>query len=452
MEYRTEDLCLTLSGQKILNDISLDFKTGQIHAVIGSNGAGKSSLMKVLSGHYPYQTGKLFKDNKHVKDFSHDIAYVAQEVDEVLFNDLTVYDNLIVHDLKSGFVYRRRRYDELKKWIEQWQLDLSLDQLVRSLTLSQKQIIVILRAILQNKKLIVLDEPTASLSQKEVSELFRELERLKEETAIIFISHHIHELLAVADEVIVLRNGEVYDRRPVDDWTEKTLAASITDQAALSKRLPVQKGEEILSIKGISEEMLTDISLDIYSGEVVGIAGLVGAGKSELADYLFRQTKGLAAYVPEERQKHGLVMDHSINDNVHFASAPFIYKNEKDVTHTLAEAVTLKFGRVTDTVQTLSGGNQQKVVLMRGLKKQAQLFICDEPMTGIDVGAKQDIFRNLEALKHEGKGVIYLSSDFRELLTIADRIYVMNKGRIVAERPSAEWTEQELLYIASGGQ
>lgn len=452
MEYRTEDISLKLAGQQILTQVSLVFRTGRIHAVIGSNGAGKSSLMKVLSGHYPYQTGQLYKDNQPVKDYSHDIAYVAQEVDEVLFNDLTVYDNLVVHDLKSGFVYRRTRYMELQKLIDQWQLDLSLDQLVSSLTLSQKQIIVILRAILQNKKLIVLDEPTASLSQKEVSALFRELERLKEETAIIFISHHIHELLAVADEISVLRNGEVYDSRPVGDWTEKTLVASITDRVVATKQRPAQRGEAILSISSVNEAVLTDVSLTIYSGEVVGIAGLVGAGKSELADYLFRQTKGQAAYVPEERQKHGLVMNHSINDNVHFASAPFIYNNEKDVTQTLAEAVALKFGRVTDTVQTLSGGNQQKVVLMRGLKKQSALFICDEPMTGIDVGAKQDILHNLEMLKQEGKGIVYLSSDFRELLTIADRIYVMNKGRIVAERSAADWNEQELLYLASGGQ
>ena len=451
--FEVKDVSLSFNKVSILEHINIQFEQGKIHAIIGGNGAGKSSLMKVLDGQYDYQTGKLYRDGVEVKDFHQDIAFVTQEVDEALFQDLTVYDNLTRYDMTKGFFYRKKRKEEIQALLNHWQVEVDVDALVSTLSLSKKQLLLIILAILQNKQLLILDEPTASLSHFEVSRFFKELNQLKQHISIVFISHRIQELLQISDEITVLSKGSIVSSKPTSQWDFEQLSELITEGIAhIHENASFKTNEKAIDIY-VSKNHLKDIHITANKGEIVGIAGLVGSGKTTIADYIFNHFKGTPAYVPEERHKHGLVLDHDINDNVQWINPSFFTNKKKEALHTknLSTQVALKYRDIHQQVQTLSGGNQQKVVILRGLNKNANIFIFDEPTIGIDIGAKRDVFKLIHGLAKEGKTVLYLSSDFTEIKQITDKVYVLNKGQVVNVHETNLVSESTLLYEASGG-
>lgn len=454
MRYVLSNLNLTINQHHILKDISIQFEQGKIHAIIGGNGAGKSSLMKVLNGTYGYQSGKMTKNNQLVTNFADDIAYVAQEVDEVLFQNLTVYDNLTYKNRAKGFFYKQQQKNILQEYIDKFGLSFSLSTYVRDLSVSEKQLLVIIRAILENKHLLILDEPTASLSQREVDILFKEVALLKQDMAIIFISHRIPELLQIADDISVMKEGTLTSSSPALSYNAENLYQAIAGSPSVHTKVNHRTTEEVFSFQHINTEKLKDVSVNGFRGEVIGIAGLVGAGKTELCDYLYHHLSGKSiSYCPEERQKHGLVMQHSIQDNICFNSKHFFTRSKQETTNALpfVQDIGLKYKSFHQPVQSLSGGNQQKVVLLRGLYQQSDIFILDEPTAGIDVGAKKDLFNLINQLAENGKTIIYASSDFSELVSITDRIYTLNKGQIVDEQLTIHVTESDLLHLATGG-
>ncbi|MGK0554752.1 sugar ABC transporter ATP-binding protein [Macrococcus capreoli] len=454
MHFEVANLDLTINTHHILKNVSIHFDQGKIHALIGGNGAGKSSLMKVLNGSYAYQKGTLSINDKSVTNFSDEIAYVAQEVDEVLFQSLTVYDNLTYKDRTKGFLYKQQRKQVLKDYINKFGLSFSLDTFVRDLSVSEKQLLVIVRAILENKRLLILDEPTASLSQREVDILFKELALLKENMAIIFISHRIPELLQIADDISVLKDGAISHSSPTNLYDAETLYQSIAGTSIVHTKKNHSSANKAFSFQNIKTDRLHNIDIHGFKGEVIGIAGLVGAGKTELCECLYHNlSHEKISYCPEERQKHGLVMPHSIRNNICFKSNHFFThnKNEESLTLPLTNNIGLKYKSLNQPVQSLSGGNQQKVVLLRGLYQQSNIFILDEPTVGIDVGAKQDLFKIINQLAANGKTIIYASSDFNELMHVTDRIYTLYKGHIVDEQLTINTSESDLLHKTTGG-
>lgn len=451
MSYDIEQVSLRLNNKVILDHVNLSFHIGEVHAIIGGNGAGKSSLMKVLNGQYPYQQGRLIKDGTAVSSFRDDVTFVAQEVDEVLFNDLTVYDNLTINERKQGLFYRQQQYQLLKDQLEKWGIAVDLNAYVRELSLSQKQMIVIIRALQENKHILIFDEPTASLSAAEVQKLFEEIRLIKHEMAIIFISHRIPELLEIADKITVMENGKIAATKSKGEWTSSMLYQYITSKESYRQTARTARQERSFDLH-ITTSALHDIHIEAYRGEVIGICGLVGAGKTELAEYLFEHLPH-CSYIPEERQKHGLVMNHSIVDNVSYAGGRLFSKkkDELEATRRLGEQLSLKYGHLTDAVSTLSGGNQQKVVIMKGLKADADIFLFDEPTIGIDIGAKQDVFHVIESLRQSGKTILYFSSDCSEIKQLTDKVYVLHKGHVADVVSTNEVSEQQLLVLASGG-
>lgn len=454
MRFEVSNLNLTINDHHILKDLSIHFEQGKIHAIIGGNGAGKSSLMKVLNGTYPYQKGTLYKDGQKVSSFADDIAYVAQEVDDVLFQSLTVYDNLTIKDRTKGFFYKQQQKQKLQNYIDKFGLSFSLNTHVRDLTVSEKQLLVIIRAILEDKHLLILDEPTASLSQREVNILFNELNLLKKEMAIIFISHRIPELLNISDDIAILKDGECIASKQSDAYDAEALYEAIAGDILTHHKTNYTTKEQLFSFQHIQTDKLQDINIHGFKGEVIGIAGLVGAGKTELCIWLYHHlSHEKISYCPEERQKHGLIMSHSIKDNICFNNKQFFthHQNEENNILPFANDIGLKYKSFAQQVHALSGGNQQKVVLLRGLYQQSNIFILDEPTVGIDVGAKQDLFKVINQLTASGKTVIYASSDFSELINITDRIYTLHKGQVVDEQLTQNTSETDLLHKATGG-
>jgi len=452
MTFSIHDINLIIDKQHILNSINMTFKTGEVHAVIGGNGAGKSSLMKVLYGAYKANSGT-FKFNDHItKNFKDYIAFVNQEVDDALYPELSVYDNIYTHEIKQNFFYKQRNIGQLNALLKSWNLKLDPNALIKDLPISKKQMLIIIRALIQKKQLIILDEPTASLSETEVRQLFKEISNIKHDVSIIFISHRIDELMEISDHISVLKNGQLTYSKPTHLWSKDAIVQAITNSVSETiNKAPHVRDELRFELNNVHHEILQDISLKACYGEIVGIAGLVGAGKTELANYLFR-TLNDVAYVPEERQKNALILDASIRDNICLNNEFIVNASlEKQSLKMLAPHVNLKYASSEQSVSTLSGGNQQKVVFLRGLYQEAEIYILDEPTVGIDIGAKHDLFKQIIHLAEKGKTIIYLSSDFHEIIQISDTIHVLRKGRIINSNKNTNITEQVLLKLASGG-
>lgn len=452
MTFSIQDIHLNIQEQAILKSVSLKFNIGEIHAVVGGNGAGKSSLMKVLYGSYKATSGTFMHNGDPKLNFKEDIAFVNQEVDDSLYPDLSVYDNIYAQHISRGFIYNQENKLQLEQILQSWQLPIKSDTLIKSLSISMKQMVVIIRALIQNKQLIIFDEPTASLSNNEVRLLFSEIQKIKKEVAIIFISHRIDELLTISDRISVLHDGMLIHSKPIDDWTKSTIIKAITNMDHESYTKHTYKTDRIrFEMNNISKGILNNINIKAHYGEIIGISGLVGSGKTELAEYLYKHCKK-AAYIPEERQQDALVLDTSIRDNICLNDKFLLNKSQEvDAVTSIAQPINLKYRTTEQLVDDLSGGNQQKIVFLRGIYQQADIYILDEPTVGIDIGAKKDLFTQISELAKKGKTIIYFSSDFHEINMISDTIYTLYKGRIIDSRINNNITEEQLLELAVGG-
>ncbi|WP_068792453.1 sugar ABC transporter ATP-binding protein [Brevibacillus laterosporus] len=479
-----------------LRGVDFTVRPGEVHALLGANGAGKSTLMKIMTGAYALDAGQIFIDGKEVSltepqdAKAHGIQCVYQEVDTALIGYGSVAENILLEGFvergRSPFINWRSLEETAAKALKRLGLDIPVQKKVEELTLSEKQLVLLAKAIAQKAKIIILDEPTAPLSQAETVQLFQIIKQLREQgIGIVFISHRMPEVFEISDRITVLRDGELVLCKHAKETNPHEVITSMLGKA-LSQEYPkgqVKIGERLLTCKNVvAGSQVRNLSFTVHEGEIVGIAGLVGAGKSELARVLFgadpltsgevyKRGKKLKctspkvavdegiALIPEERRREGIMAEESVAVNLtmttlhnysRFGFLRSLLVNE--AVKGLIQALQIKVANPQLPIGSLSGGNQQKVVIGKWLATEADIFILDEPTKGVDVGAKSEIYRIIGNLAKNGKGIVYLSCEFEELVGIADRILVMYDGSFVKELSRSQATVETIMYYASGGQ
>ena len=494
----TKKVSIEFPGVKALSDCDFEISTGVIHAVMGANGAGKSTLMKVLAGSNPGYTGDVLYNGQPVEVRTPmaakklGIQIVYQEVDMALIPTLTVAENVMFNDTVMNMKGKlMMNYGKLRKQAKEVlaRLNVNIDvtRLCGSLSLAQKQMVLIARAIQNECNFLILDEPTAPLSDTETDELFKVVRHLREtqNIAIIFITHRIQEVLRICDSYTVMRNGEIVDTTPI---TSATTTKEIVDKMlgrSFEENFPKEVcdiGEKAFVVEHLTERegRVKDVSLYVRKGEIVGLAGLVGGGKTELCKTLFGAyrtssgtitlngkelklkkpadaVKNRIALVPEERRKEGVLVAETVTFNLaaaclsRFCKLSFV--NDRAAAKNADRFVSelgVKTPSIRQRVAFLSGGNQQKVAVGKWLAADCDVYIFDEPTKGVDVGAKQEIFRLINEIAKQGNCVIYATCENSELLSITDRMYVMFDGRIMAELETAKTSEEEIMHYSTG--
>ena len=495
---KTKNVSISFPGVKALDSVDFEVSTGEIRAVVGANGAGKSTLMKVLAGANPGYTGEVLLDDQVVelrtpidaKKLGVQIVY--QEVDTSLVPTLSVAENIMINEMVMsggvGLNWKKTR-EEAKKALSRLNIkDIDVNTLVQNLSLAQKQMVLIARAIRMECNFLILDEPTAPLSASETKELFEVVRLLRdtENLAVIFISHRLNEILEICEKYTVMRNGQLVDNTPI---TKETSTKEIVEKMlgrSFEESFPKETceiGEEVFRVENLSgaDGKVDNVSFHVRAGEIVGIAGLVGAGKSELCKTIFgayKKTGGKVilngkelkikvpadavkngiAFVPEERRKEGVLVEENVALNLsaaaldQFCTASFVNTQKvNENAEKYVKSLGIKTPSIKQLVKNLSGGNQQKVAVGKWLTADGELYMFDEPTKGVDVGAKQDIFHLINNIAKKGKGVIYATCEDSELLSLTDRIYVMYSGKIMAELETAKTSDDEIMYYAVGG-
>jgi simple sugar transport system ATP-binding protein len=488
-------ISIEFPGVKALNQVDFIAETGKVHALIGANGAGKSTLMKVLSGAYSHYSGQIALDGKllpirtpkDAQDFG--IQTVYQEVDTALVSYLTVGENIMLGKTvreNRQFIDWRGLHKEASIVLKKLNIQLSSKKLVSELTLAEKQMVLIAKSIATDCRFLILDEPTAPLSQTETKELFRIIADLKNQNVgIIFISHRLPEIFQLCEEITVMRNGKLVSK----EMTSATTQNRVVEQM-LGKKLeeqfpeqPAMHGQTVLEVSNLSDSTkLNNLSIKVSEGEIIGIAGLIGAGKTELCKTLFGLSdvtsgdifikgkkvqlkspheavkKGIAL-VPEERRKEGILVAETVTTNLTAASLDtftsfFSFLDRKKERRQAVELITslgIKTPSPDAIAQHLSGGNQQKIAIGKWLITDADVYIFDEPTKGVDVGAKKDIYGLIAGLARRGKAVLYASSETSEIMGITSRVYVLYDGKVSQELITSETDEEEILYYSAGG-
>jgi len=476
---------------RALHDGDLSIRAGEVRALMGENGAGKSTLVKVLGGVVRRDDGEMLVDGAAV-DFGspHDardagIAVIYQE--PTLFPDLSVEENVVMGYHPLGSLRRINRgavRRTVKGLMERLGVGLDPERPVRGLSIADQQIVEIAKALSFEARVLIMDEPTAALSGPEVERLFTVVRALREEgAAILFISHRLDEVFSICDTATVMRDGAVVHDAPIADMTPDQMVRRMVGRelTALYPKQDTQVGDTVLSVHRLTREgVFSDVSFDVRAGEVVALAGLVGAGRSEVARAIFgvdrpdaghvevdgeRLAPGrpLAAmragigFVPEDRRQQGLVMDLSIARNATMTRTGKLARfglirraAENELAREWAARLQLRFHRLDDPAGFLSGGNQQKVVLAKWLATEPRLLIVDEPTRGIDVGTKAEVHRLIGELAGSGVGVLMISSELPEVLGVADRVLVMHEGRLVEEIARADADEERVIRAATG--
>jgi ABC-type sugar transport system ATPase subunit len=485
------DIGKSFGGVRALDGISLRIEKGSIHALVGENGAGKSTLGKILAGVIAPDRGQLLIGGEPVAFRSpreaivRGIVLIAQELS--IAPALSVAENVFLgtEPRRAGFVARRalrRRYDELAAAAG---FELSGDLPGRGLRTADQQKVEILRALCRDARLIVMDEPTAALPRPDADRLYQVVRRLAAGgTTIVLVSHFLREVAELADEVTILRDGHLVRTAPAADETEETMLSSMLGRSlgtAFPARRPVPvQAPIVLQARGLSAPGVHDVSLDVRAGEILGLAGLVGSGRTELARALYRAQRVTAgtvsvagapltgqgpwaalraglAMIPESRKEQGLMLGRPIAENVSLASLTRLSDLGMVRRRAERQAVASVLGQVgvmvpaqAAPVSTLSGGNQQKLLFARILLRGPRVLVADEPTRGVDVGAKRAIYELLTSLAADGLGVLLISSDAEEILGLAHRVLVMRAGRIAAELRGEAMTEAAILTAAFG--
>ncbi|MBB2915407.1 rhamnose transport system ATP-binding protein [Streptosporangium becharense] len=474
-----------------LRGVSLHLYAGEAHALAGENGAGKSTLVKTLAGVHRPDTGQVLLDGQPVEFNSPadaqqaGVAVIYQE--PTMFPDLSVAENIFIGrqpKLALGRIDRKTMHERAAELFKRLGVALDPEQPARGLSIADQQLVEIAKALSRDARVLIMDEPTAALSGNEVARLFNVVKALREQgCALLFISHRLDEIFELCQRVTTLRDGAWIASEPVRGLTHDDLIRRMVgrDLDNLYPKQETQVGEVALKVARLTREgVFTDVSFEVRRGEIVALAGLVGAGRSEVARAIFgvdrwdagsvevngrrlpvasptaAMSAGLAL-VPEDRRQQGLVMDHSIERNIGITGlkalrrGPVISRTaERDRARDWAVRLQLKFNRLSDAVNVLSGGNQQKVVLGKWLSTEPDVLIIDEPTRGIDVGTKAEVHRLLSQLAADGLAVLMISSDLPEVLGMADRVLVMQEGRIVAEIPRERATEESVMTAATG--
>jgi rhamnose transport system ATP-binding protein len=480
----------SFSGVEVLHEVSFSLRPGEVHALLGENGAGKSTLVKVITGVYHPDNGEINLNGAHVhfgdtrESRQAGIAAIYQELS--LFPDLGVAENIFVGRQPvtlGGRVDWRKLYSEAGKLLESLGVHLDLKQKARSLSIAQQQMVEIARAFSIHARILIMDEPTSSLTLNEVADLFRLVRRLRADgTAIIFISHRLEELFEIADRVTVLRDGSYVDTQLMKDVTRDDLIRMMVGRTItnLYPKQNVQAGDVVLKVEQLTRVgVFRDVSFELRRGEILGMAGLVGAGRTNVARAIFGvepstggriQIEGRdvvitspqqaiklgLAYVPEDRQLHGLIPAMHITSNI---SLPMLQeyarrgwlqdKAERKAAHDAACQMEVRANNIWQQARELSGGNQQKVVLAKWLSTNPRILILDEPTRGIDVGTKAAVHALMSKLAAEGMAILMISSELPEILGMSDRVLVMREGLVTGHFTRAEATQEKIITAAT---
>lgn len=473
---------------QVLNGVNFDIRAGEVHALMGENGAGKSTLMKILTGIYRNDSGTLEIDGRPVEVKSPadaqklGIAMIHQELN--LLPEMTVAENFFLGRewVKGGMLQKNAMRDAANEHLQALQANFTADDYVKDLSVGQQQLVEIARALSSDAKVMIMDEPTAALTEPEIQRLFVLVRKLAEKgVGLVYVSHRMEEIFQICQRITVLRDGVSVGTENVADIQFNDVVRMMVGRE-LTERFPkrdVTPGEVKLSVNGLSDgNKIRDVSFHVRSGEVLAFAGLIGAGRTEIANALFGlapkssgevRLNGRAlnirspsdaiaakiAYVTEDRKAKGLILDMSVRHNstlVHLPSKSGVIREaaEKSYVRSAVDKLKIKVADTEDAVRRLSGGNQQKVVLAKWLKEMPEVLILDEPTRGVDVGGKAEIYRIINELAGEGVAIIMISSELPEVLGVSDRVAVMCEGALMGILDTAEATQEKIMALASG--
>lgn len=472
-----------------LNDVSFSVRAGEVHCLVGENGAGKSTLIKILAGAYSIDGGELRIDGKPVRietpaqAAAYGISVVYQDVTNV--DKLSIADNIVLgaENSRFGFNQKKKNIEFVRPFLSQVGLEIEPTALMESLSIAQKQMVMIAKALSKNARVIVLDEPTAMLNEQEVHTLFQIIGSLRERgITVVYISHRMEEIYRIGDRVTVLKDGSYVGTWVLSEINTQQLIVKMVGRELHdvypSKQRPV--GKELLRVEDLTTEKIKGVSFSLREGEVVGLAGLVGSGRTEVLRAIFAADKLRSGQVilegkqlsmgapidairngigllPEERKRQGIVNCLSVKDNITLiysqltAKFGFLKKAGDDaIVRRYIDTLHIKTPSAMQAVGNLSGGNQQKVVVSKWLSISPRILLLDEPTQGIDVGAKADIYQLIDRLAREGMGVIVVSSDLIEIINLSNRIVVMRDGQAIKTLESDELTEENVMLYAMG--
>ena len=478
-------------GVRALHEVGFSVDRGEVVALLGENGAGKSTLMKILAGVQPADRGEISIDGKMVKvssveeGLAQGIALIHQELN--LATNLSVGANIFLgrEPKKRGLIDEKTIAAESRKYLDKVGLDVPPETLVGDLTIGKQQLVEIAKALSTDARILIMDEPTSSLSQRETGRLFEVVKDLRGNgVSIVYISHRLAEVIELADRVVVLRDGENAGELKKDEVTHDTMVSLMVgrDLSQFYAHMPLDAGEMVLSVSGLRTPVHPghELNFELKAGEIVGLAGLVGAGRTELLESLFGiapavggtiEVNGAAvtisnprdaieaglALVPEDRKQQGLILDMAVADNLSLVSLErdqrkgFLnFDAENAISKEMVERMRIKTPSDRQIVRFLSGGNQQKVVIGKWLAMKPGVLLLDEPTRGIDIGAKQEIYALMEELAEQGVAILFVSSEMEEVLGMADRVLVMHEGQLTGELKRDQMSEEAILHLATG--
>jgi ribose transport system ATP-binding protein len=493
MRITMENIYKAFGTNQVLTGVDFDLLDGEVHALMGENGAGKSTMMNVLTGLHASDKGIIkidaketyFKSPKEAEQSG--ITFIHQELN--IWPDMTVLENLFIgKELKNSFGLLK--INEMKalatKQFDKLAVSIPLDKAAGSCSVGEQQMIEIAKALMTEAKVIIMDEPTAALTEREISKLFDVISSLKKSgVSIVYISHRMEEIFSICDRITVMRDGKTVDTKAIpetnfDDVVRKMVGRELTDR--FPKRNP-NPGETVLQVKGLTKKgHFENVNFNVRSGEIVGVSGLMGAGRTEIMRAIFgldaidggeiwlkgekvtikspeQAVKSGIGFITEDRKDEGLILDFSIRDNIvlptlySFAPKGIINeKDEADFVNLLIKRLTVKTESPDIAVGKLSGGNQQKVVIAKWVGIGPKLLILDEPTRGVDVGAKREIYQLMNELTDRGVAIIMVSSELPEILGMSDRILVVHEGKINGELLKEDATQEKIMTLATGGQ
>lgn len=484
----------SFSGNKVLKDVQFSLEKGEIHALMGENGAGKSTMMKILTGIYERDAGevKVRGESVHYKSPKESeragIAVIHQELNILPY--LSIAENLFLGKEKtfgkSGILKTKEMNQKASEILKSLDMHDDVRTEAGNLSVGKQQIIEIAKAISSNAEVIIMDEPTAALTDREIESLFETIRKLQETgVSFVYISHRMEEIFSLCDRITILRDGEYVGTKVIKETDFDEIVHMMVGRV-LGERFPerdVDIGAVKLAAKGLTREgIFEDVSFEVRKGEVVAFAGLMGAGRTEVVQALFGYRKLTAGeimldgkaimihnplqakklgfgYVTEDRKTEGLIVDFSVQDNLNLTNFDKVARNGvmknhevKKLYQSMVERLGIRLSGPTQTAKSLSGGNQQKVVIAKWLGIEPEVLILDEPTRGVDVGAKKEIYSIINELAERGVAIIMVSSELPEVIGMADRVLVMHEGRLTGEVTKDDMTQERIMHFATGGE
>lgn len=486
-----DSISKSYSGVRVLNEVSISLREGTVLALVGENGAGKSTLMRILAGETAADSGRIIYKGREVSfptprsALDDGIAMIHQEFNMAL--DMSVADNLFMgRDFRKGIlVNKRRQYNEAVRFLKEVGLDLDVRQPVRNLTVAQMQMLEIAKAVSCDAQIFIMDEPTSAIAKNEIDTLYSIIDKLLSEgRSIIYISHKLEEIFRVADDISILRDGNLVGTFAKEELDIPKMIFHMVNRKIDDIFPPKNNssGEVVLSVEGLTrKDKFKDISFSVRRGEILGLAGLMGAGRTEIAEALFGSEpldsgkvymhgkridirtpkdsiKHRIGLIPDDRKTKGLVLGRDIKENICLASlddfrqAVGVLNKKKYNQYALdyIKKLDVRCQSADQLSQMLSGGNQQKIVLARWLMRDCDVLILDEPTRGIDIGSKTEIYKLINTIAKKGKAVILISSELNEILGLCDRVIVLHEGKITGELGKEEMTQELVMWFATG--